>query len=155
MLPKCSTVGMTDNETLCTQLAKLEIPGAHTDGRSVIVERAGVNQYKRLTRWRNCLVIDALADGRTTMKHFVLSIALSALVAVAMSATAQAAYYHHRTIITGIMAVAAPTGIIIGPSGRGEVTTRSQLVSSDLPAPILLRASSSAPRALGLATSPY
>jgi hypothetical protein len=30
------------------------------------------------------------------MKHFVLSIALSALVAVAVSATAQAAYYHHR-----------------------------------------------------------
>jgi len=30
------------------------------------------------------------------MKHFVLSIALSALVAVAVSATAQASYYHHR-----------------------------------------------------------
>jgi hypothetical protein len=30
------------------------------------------------------------------MKHFVVSIALSALVAVAVSATAQAAYYHHR-----------------------------------------------------------
>jgi hypothetical protein len=30
------------------------------------------------------------------MKHFVFSIALSALVAVAISATAQAAYYHHR-----------------------------------------------------------
>jgi len=30
------------------------------------------------------------------MKHFVLSIALSALVTVAVSATAQAAYYHHR-----------------------------------------------------------
>ena len=30
------------------------------------------------------------------MKHFVLSIALSALIAVAVSATAQAAYYHHR-----------------------------------------------------------
>ena len=30
------------------------------------------------------------------MKHLVLSIALSALVAVAVSATAQAAYYHHR-----------------------------------------------------------
>ena len=29
------------------------------------------------------------------MKHFVLSIALSALVAVAVSTTAQA-YYHHR-----------------------------------------------------------
>jgi len=42
------------------------------------------------------LVIRALADRRTTMKHFVLSIALSALVTVAVSATAQAAYYHHR-----------------------------------------------------------
>jgi hypothetical protein len=30
------------------------------------------------------------------MKHFILSIALSALVAVAVSATAQASYYHHR-----------------------------------------------------------
>jgi hypothetical protein len=30
------------------------------------------------------------------MKHFVLSIALSALVIVAVSATTQAAYYHHR-----------------------------------------------------------
>jgi hypothetical protein len=30
------------------------------------------------------------------MKHFVFSIALSALIAVAISATAQAAYYHHR-----------------------------------------------------------
>ena len=30
------------------------------------------------------------------MKHFVLSIALSALVIVAASATTQAAYYHHR-----------------------------------------------------------
>ena len=30
------------------------------------------------------------------MKQFVLSIALSALVTVAVSATAQAAYYHHR-----------------------------------------------------------
>ena len=29
------------------------------------------------------------------MKHFVLSIALSALVTVAVSATAQAAYYHY------------------------------------------------------------
>jgi hypothetical protein len=36
------------------------------------------------------------ADGRTTMKHFVLSIALSALVVVAVSLTAQASYYHHR-----------------------------------------------------------
>ena len=35
------------------------------------------------------------ADGRTTMKHLVLSIALSALVALAVSTTAQA-YYHHR-----------------------------------------------------------
>ena len=30
------------------------------------------------------------------MKHFILSIALSALVILAVSATAQAAYYHHR-----------------------------------------------------------
>ena len=30
------------------------------------------------------------------MKHLVLSIALSALVTVAVSASAQAAYYHHR-----------------------------------------------------------
>jgi hypothetical protein len=30
------------------------------------------------------------------MKHFILSIALSALVIVAVSATALAAYYHHR-----------------------------------------------------------
>jgi hypothetical protein len=30
------------------------------------------------------------------MKHFVFSIALSALVIVAVSATTQAAYYHHR-----------------------------------------------------------
>ena len=30
------------------------------------------------------------------MKHLVLSIALSALVIVAVSATVQAAYYHHR-----------------------------------------------------------
>jgi len=35
-------------------------------------------------------------NGRITMKHFVLSIALSALVIVAASATTQAAYYHHR-----------------------------------------------------------
>src|SRR5262249_58365551 len=48
-----------------------------------------------VTRWRNCLVVPALANGRTTMKHFVLSIALLALVAVAVSTTAQA-YYHHR-----------------------------------------------------------
>jgi hypothetical protein len=45
-------------------------------------------------------------------------------------------------IITGIMAVAAPTGIIIGPLGRGEVPTRSQLVERralfpDLVPPIL------------------
>jgi len=31
-------------------------------------------------------------------------------------------------IITGIMAVAAPTGTIIGLRGRGEVPTWSQLV---------------------------
>jgi hypothetical protein len=30
------------------------------------------------------------------------------------------------------MAVAAPTGIIIGPLGRGEVTTRGQLVERHL-----------------------
>jgi YD repeat-containing protein len=30
------------------------------------------------------------------------------------------------------MAVAAPTGIIIGPFGRGEVTTRGQLVERHL-----------------------
>jgi hypothetical protein len=30
------------------------------------------------------------------MKHFVFSIALSVLIAVAVSATAQAAHYHHR-----------------------------------------------------------
>ena len=30
------------------------------------------------------------------MKHFVISIALSALVIVAVSAITQAAYYHHR-----------------------------------------------------------
>jgi hypothetical protein len=40
------------------------------------------------------------------------------------------------------MAVAAPTGIIIGPLGRGEVPTRSQLVERralfpDLVPPIL------------------
>jgi len=63
------------------------------------------------------------------MKHFVLSIALSALVTVAVSATAQAAYYHHRHYhYWYIMAVAAPTGTIIGLRGRGEVPTWSQLV---------------------------
>jgi hypothetical protein len=47
-------------------------------------------------RMRNGFNDRALADGRTTMKHFMLSIALSALMVVAVSATTQAAYYHHR-----------------------------------------------------------
>ena len=34
--------------------------------------------------------------GRTKMKKLVLSIALSALVSVAICGTTQAAYYHHR-----------------------------------------------------------
>jgi len=50
-------------------------------------------------------------------------------------------------IITGIMAVSGPTGIIIALTGRAEVITRSQLVeyhfaafgSGDLAPPILLR----------------
>ena len=44
------------------------------------------------------------------MKHFVLSIALSALAIVAVSATTQAGYYH-RHITTGILAT--PTGTTI------------------------------------------
>jgi hypothetical protein len=56
--------------------------------------RAGIKQSTG-HNMRNCLVVPALANGRTTMKHFVLSIALLAFVAVAVSTTAQA-YYHHR-----------------------------------------------------------
>jgi len=48
--------------------------------------------YSRVCAWE----FVRLDNGRTTMKHFVLSIALSALVIVAVSATTQAAYYHHR-----------------------------------------------------------
>jgi hypothetical protein len=46
--------------------------------------------------WELPLAFARSRTGRTTMKHFVLSIALSALVIVAASATTQAAYYHHR-----------------------------------------------------------
>jgi hypothetical protein len=38
-LPSGSTVGMTSNEELRNQLAKLGIEGAHTDGRNVIGAR--------------------------------------------------------------------------------------------------------------------
>ena len=57
--------------------------------------RVGVKQYKRHKMAELPSHPARFADGRTTMKHLVLSIALSALVAVAVSTTAQA-YYHHR-----------------------------------------------------------
>src|SRR6516162_4172665 len=34
-----STIGLTSNEDLRRQFARLGIPGAHTDGRNVLVER--------------------------------------------------------------------------------------------------------------------
>jgi hypothetical protein len=92
--------------------------------------RAGIKQSTG-HNMRNCLVVPALANGRTTMKHFVLSIALLAFVAVAVSTTAQA-YYHHRHHHYWHHGGGGATGIIIGPLGRGEVTTRGQLVERHL-----------------------
>src|SRR6516164_4360347 len=53
------------------------------------------HQAYRCSRAHNsgtCPGLCAFAHGRTTMKHFVLSIALSALVILAVSASTQAAY---------------------------------------------------------------
>jgi len=57
---------------------------------------SGIKQYKRSQHGGTVSHLARFGDGRTTMKHFVLSIALSALVAVAVSTTTVQAYYHHR-----------------------------------------------------------
>jgi hypothetical protein len=77
------------------------------------------------------------------MKHFVFSIALSALVIVAVSATTQAAYYHHRHHHYRHQAILPPpTGTTTALVGRAEVMTSGQLVEPfgcGLALPILLR----------------
>ena len=62
------------------------------------------------------------------MKHFVLSIALSALVILAVSASTQAAYYHHYW--HHMATLSPPIGTTIALTGGAEVTARLQLVST-------------------------
>jgi hypothetical protein len=73
------------------------------------------------------------------MKKLVLSIALSALVSMAICGITQAAYYLTGITITGIMAILSlATATTIALAGRAEAPTRSQLVKRWLSPPLRL-----------------